>query len=563
MKSVGPLAQEPSPGMMPIFARLARLEARSYDGSIEKMINIPLPPSPVAITPYAENGERTTVHLNHLVGDEVAGEWKKAVYLNTHYQDVEISHILALPRSKKLYSCQEIKEQSQLSDGLDSKDAISHCLEKDEAYNDSNLPTSTEKKEVSDNNMDKNSKLDRRYPASWSRFSSHDRADRTASAGAEDHVAQIDFAVAGVQDSNALWCVNERSNHLYHHKGDNHESHRNPTKKGFFESWDKKIKDKLYQLESVQTDVFLDRTRGRRGTLVKSMPVEYPELELLPGDMMTVAQIEAYAKKQKEEEEMKRQKEELQTIFTTEIEWRGAASRAKRESRASTERYHPKETPPAKETIELDYLTPTKSIAERREATKSRQYSREKHIRGTSSKMARQLEEKPDTGSTSKQHPQVTSQARMKGKVREGGQVAVEDRMTVKRASSKTPSGSLDGAVHFNTSFDSEHEDEYLERSSADCIVTAVPDQEHYCRSGKSMGLTPSCLEKGGFGTWCLGDWVRPRDSSATVLSTRRPLSLGNLRKSTDDFHSELKKMERFETEKALRIVQVAWGDRQ
>jgi hypothetical protein len=37
-----------------------------------------------------------------------------------------------------------------------------------------------------------------------------------------------------------------------------------------------------------------------------------------------------------------------------------------------------------------------------------------------------------------------------------------------------------------------------------------------------------------------------------------RPLRFGHLRKSTDDFHLELQKMEKLEREKALRIAKEA-----
>jgi hypothetical protein len=49
-----------------------------YDGSIENVRNLSLPPSPLPITPYAERGGQTTDRIHHLVDDEVAGAWRKA-----------------------------------------------------------------------------------------------------------------------------------------------------------------------------------------------------------------------------------------------------------------------------------------------------------------------------------------------------------------------------------------------------------------------------------------------------------------------------------------------------
>jgi hypothetical protein len=571
------LAQQPT---VSTSRDLARLAVRSYDGCMEKGFCIPLPASPVAITPYAENGDSPTNRINHLVDDEVAEAWRQAIYRNTHSKDTDISHSLMLPGAKGIPVNEGSKKQRQLSDNLDMKSTGFGRVKPERGpINDS--PTTSNKPRLSRNEGyfnerdDKSNKAvqkaksrkraetpDRRYPASWSKFSSHDRMIRTASAGADDHVAQTDFAVAGVEDGNTVWYVNEKSNHLYHHEGDDHESHRNTPNKGFFERWEKKVKDKISQVESVQTGIFLDRTHGRRGSLIPSMPAKYPELELLPGDTMTTAQIEAYAKEQLEEEDMKRQKEDLQALFSTYI-WRQGSASGTRQSRANSRMNRSQEKQLAPDELELDDLTPTKSIAERDVARKSRKLSG--RMISASSQTAPQRSN--DAGS----RPQPARQMGTKTKVMEKA-LAIEEKIASWRVKSKKPAVALPHSLHrLDDSMDSKHDDASLKGSQFDigspefyddCIVTPGSN-EVYSTERNKLEATPKRLEKGTFGTWSPGDRERYKNGGGATLPPRKPLSLGHLRKSTDDFHSQLKKMERLEMEKVLQIAEEAWGGEQ
>lgn len=547
--------------------------ANSYDGSTEKDICLSSP-YPLAITPYAEDGYRATGRLHHLVDDDIAGTWSQAVHINTHSKDKHISHNLILPDVHKMPSLQHSRHSGQVNKGLDVKAKGSLSLNTGKAFKNDNTAKSyntlPDQKDGYFNNwrerlkpVARRPKSDRRYPASWSKFSSHGRRERTESATVDDKVDHIDFAIAGIQDGEAVWYINERSNHLYHHEGDDHESHRIPAKNGFFERWEKKFKDKLHQVESVQTDVFLDRTRGRRGSLIPSLPVEYPELELLPGDRMTRAQIEAYAKEQLEEEEMQRQKEELKAIFSTEIKRQGSLA-TQRPSKWDMEADNPKKEPRALESIELDNLTPTKSTAQRNEERKSRKKAARNAL------MPRSFMRAVNTRNASKSHPQLAGQEDINMNIEERPPGQVDNTTAGPSSSSKTPSV-LNNSEQIVADLEKEHEEKHQEgikteiessRFYGDCIVNIAPDEVDYTESDK-FEEPPKHAEKAIFGTWSPGDWEKYKNSAEAGADVWRPLGQEHLRKSTDDFHLELQKMERLEREKALRIAQEAWGSEQ
>lgn len=570
--SKAPLAQQPT---VSVSLQAANLAVKSYDGCMDKGPRTPLPASLVAITPYAENGDIHTDRVNHLVGQDVAEAWKQAIYLNTHSKDTYISNSLTLPSAKGGHMNEDSKKQIRPIDNRDIKFTGFGSVKSESGLispTTSNTPKLRRKDGYFDEWEDRLNKAmqkaksrrrvempDRRYPASWSKFSSHDRMIRTASAGADDRVAQTDFAVAGVEDGKTVWYVNERSNHLYHHEGDDHESHNSTPKNGFFERWEKKVKDKISQVESVQTDVVLDRTHGRRGSLAPSKPTEYPELELLPGDTMTVAQMEAYAKEKLEEEDMKRQKEELQAIFSTDI-WRQESASNTRQPRVNTRMNRLQEKEVAPDELELDDLTPTKSLAERDVARKSRKLS---------GKMLSTLSQpKPQGANDAGPRSQSARYIGAKTKVMEKA-LAIEEKIASWRAKAKKPSIALPRSLDcLDGNMDNKHDDASWEGSKYgigssgfydDCIVTPGSNNV-YSTERNDFEATSKWFEKGAFGTWSPGDWERYKIDGGAILPPRKPLDPGHLRKSTDDFHSELKKMERFEMENVLRIAEAAWG---
>lgn len=128
----------------------------------------------------------------------------------------------------------------------------------------------------------KDTRPDYRYPKSWSRFSSHDRAER-AQAGSADKVDVKDFANLGVKDGEIVWC-------LAHDEQGHHTSidglNRN---KWFGERLLEKVEKELYEFDT--QDDQAAQTGGRRGSLAVSAELEFPELEILPITFMDSDQI--------------------------------------------------------------------------------------------------------------------------------------------------------------------------------------------------------------------------------------------------------------------------------
>ena len=86
-----------------------------------------------------------------------------------------------------------------------------------------------------------------------------------------------------------------------------------------------------------------------------------------------------------------------------------------------------------------------------------------------------------------------------------------------------------------------------------DCVVTST----------RQLSLHKSGSKKGKYQTWSGRDWKQFKSMSSSAsecggeMRGRRELSL---RKSTEDYHSELKEMERIEREKVLEFAKEVWG---
>ena len=537
------------------------------------------PASPVAITPYSEHGDCGTGYINNQASDDVTEA------LNPHSKDTDISYNQILPNLESLLRCRSSRNKSQVSErAIDFSSsgpneafkeddfAISYTEsfeKKDKYFNNwrKELNGAAERAKVKSRSVIKNSIPDRRYPASWSKYSTHDRKERTGSAGAEDRVEHTDFAIASVQDGAAVCHVNERSNNAYHYEGDDHESRRQVTKRSRFKEWEKKIKYKLHQMESVQTDMFLGRTRGRRGSLVPSLPLEYPELELLSGDMMTAAQIEAYVNGKLEDEEMERQKDGLTAIFSTEAAKRESSFAARQQSMQNEVADRPNEEQIVPGSIKHDYLTPTKGIAERTEGRKSRKKTEYEAMKAILLMIARESAVMADTRIASDTLPPLDARTNTKLIV-EGCNPSIKDAMSNGGTSSKTKNALYNCQYHPGVEKCTHGDDMKVPKTKLessgfydDCIVTLAADKVDYKEGRKYEEVSPKRLEKGIFGTWSPGNWERYKDSTEANVVCRRPLSLGHLRKSTDDFHLELEKMETLEREKVLRVAQETWGN--
>lgn len=118
-------------------------------------------------------------------------------------------------------------------------------------------------------------------PRSWARFLSDTRAQRTGSAGAEDHVQAKDFAIKEVkEDGSVEWYKGSRKYHHHHHEREHH--HSLPTRIS------NQLRTQLYKLRSKKATMKNDTMQGRKSSVSVGGMVEYPELELLPGEVGAV-----------------------------------------------------------------------------------------------------------------------------------------------------------------------------------------------------------------------------------------------------------------------------------
>ena len=328
----------------------------------------------------------------------------------------------------------------------------------------------------------------------------------------------------------------------------------------------KSISDRRYRTSWSKYTTHDRKERGRRGSLVPSLPVEYPELELLPGDMMTAAQIEAYVHDELEDEEMERQREELKAIFSAEVARRESSLAVMRQSAQNDVADRLNEEQIAPGPIELAYLTPTKCIAERTKARKSRKKAEYEAMKARSLMIARESRGKVDTGIPTQ--PQLDAHTNTK-MIEESDTLSIEATIPRGGTNPTTTNALYDcqgqpGVGKKSTQaadMEVPKTDLGSSRFYDDCIMTPASDEVDYKEVTKYEDISPKSLEKGPFETWSPGNWEKYKDSTEAKVAFSRPLSFGHLRKSTDDFHVELEKMETLERKKVLRVAQEAWGN--
>jgi hypothetical protein len=172
------------------------------------------------------------------------------------------------------------------------------------------MEATAKKAKVKSRNIAKKSKPsgpDYRFPKSWARFASHDRAARSLSAGAKDKVEVKDFAKLGFdEDGEIIWCLT--------HDDDGHHTvieglHR---EKRLGERLMEKVEKELYEFDT--QDEQTAQTNGRRGSLAVALELEYPELEILPVTLMDQQQMEAQEERREEFENEVKKDEELDEL---------------------------------------------------------------------------------------------------------------------------------------------------------------------------------------------------------------------------------------------------------
>jgi hypothetical protein len=120
------------------------------------------------------------------------------------------------------------------------------------------------------------SSCSRPSPKSWAQYPSHTREERTRSAGLEDNINLRDFAIREVKDGVTEWWTSERKHHHHHHPKEEH--HSLPIRLS------NQIRTSLYKLRTAKNILSDDTIHGRKSSVRVAGKLEYPELEILPGE---------------------------------------------------------------------------------------------------------------------------------------------------------------------------------------------------------------------------------------------------------------------------------------
>jgi len=317
---------EPPPVMQPqsrkpsAFSKLARLTIRSYDGAeknMEELLNVPVPDFQPEV--LRSPGATPLSPLD----DDAVGLWGKAVKNKAEANANEVRGKLFIPRKRSsqgaveedqerpkgafegLISMRKGKKNADLNDHMSAGEIYKKKFEERVAVKElvmdsweAEIEATAAKAKAKSKNIVKKSKPtgpDHRYPASWSRFPSHNRTERLSSASVVDRVEAKDFANLGRKDGEIVWCLA--------HEDDGHHTELEylKRKKGVLDKVKEKIDHEVYRTDTqVQQQ---NSSKGRRGSLSMAGELEYPELEVLPLSMINAAQNPEEAEKEFKERE--------------------------------------------------------------------------------------------------------------------------------------------------------------------------------------------------------------------------------------------------------------------
>ena len=316
------------------FLRLTRLALKTLDGPMERPLeeSLPLntPTHPIATiqsqavighsrNPARFGGSRGTntsrgsTYLNPLSDDEVAGVWGKAWYQHSRSSSKpakrqSLSGIYetssrGVERRQQESSTNRTNWARQAVDEILSEYQQRKIQKEDEMDEwELEMKKSAQKAKEGSKSLIPKSKLslDRRYPVSWSRFPSFNREQRVL-AGIDDGVQQRDFASQSSHDDN------DKANKADSPKG---------VVKKLGDSLVETLKETLPKFDPVAYEsAWLDEARGRRGTLDMGGSLEYPELEILPIEVMSETELEHEVEEEIEEDQLEKKLEELDAIL--------------------------------------------------------------------------------------------------------------------------------------------------------------------------------------------------------------------------------------------------------
>jgi hypothetical protein len=547
------------------FSRLSKFAARSFDGSFERKNTAVEKQAANYHRPSTAFGKRPTIALNNLdhvpedfqhhgspgtflapcasslEGGRIPGAFEKAAHLLTDSNTKDAtsdSHVLRTEghqdapagtsygvrnTSRASRRSKESKEKKQefIREGLGwrvgEQDSFSDPEKEAGDIWEAELAKVVQKARGRSKNIVKRPiGPDRRYPASWSRYPSHDRQERTSSAGAKDRVDAKDFAnIAQIRD-------------------DGQKSLRKKIQEGILAEYEKHaFKHAVAEVQLNAADVF-----GRKSSIFEAGDLDWPELEILAlhnVSLMTHEDIEDHVKEvmrqeevAREEEELARKQAELEAIF-------GPAKRAGI-MRRLTERIN---------TIARKVSGGGGTTTVQTKTGSSSAPTETAEPRGPTARRGPIARQPGEGSSTPEPTPNVVTPDVTPARAR--AEELVDSRMD-----------QGDEEFVIAESGDSEFEDTEISiadpRFYDDCIVNSTPGLA-FLNDGEHEGFDDMS------GTMSSNPWIgRGGHNFRHPPKNRRSVGMLKVRNSTDEIVAELKKAEVAERDNALKAAEEAWG---
>jgi hypothetical protein len=545
------LAEDSLPKRRSTFATLARLASRSYDGPMDVVFGVPLalqqqpsiftrgdltPGQNLSISRHSSRHSKGGLTpVSALDDGGVSGMWSNALKLNAESTS---KNAMANSRKKsrnndknRNYVGNDVKTKKFALKGLgwgtDKSDSEQSGKEADAEDDwEAELERTAKRAKAKSRNIVRkaNNLPDKLFPASWARFPSHDREQRSFSAGAGDRVQVNDFATDGSEflDNN---------------------------KKTLREKLRKKLVNELDKRATSEVQHSAQSTRGRRSSMRTAGDLEYPELELLPLhniSLLSAQQIVEHVEEALQEDELVRKEQELDAIFGS-----------------------PKKEPVTEDVESPLVAKPSKKKSRRK---KNQVMQETACLVATTSDESKSLAESPGTENSVKKGPTARRGpvARKPGdeaspsKPKPGPKIAPPITMPArptKRAD--IMDGGVDSKSQESAAANVFEPDDHFELSIndpgfyADCVSHVENPGAYSEDCGDSVDTPLKVSNKGKFRTWGGRDWVGFKHQAGERVAS---LGASTLRKSTDEAIFELEKMERKEMKNVLRVAKNAWG---
>ncbi|KUJ12083.1 uncharacterized protein LY89DRAFT_221629 [Mollisia scopiformis] len=322
-------------------SKLTKLAIRTYDGAkLEELLDIPVPKfDPHQLKTPTPQTAALLSPFSPLMDDEAVNVWGNVLKKTADEKAHEVGNNLQLPRkrssnaSRKKSTIEDELPRSvfgnftQLGKSKKKQVQVNHHKSAAEEYNErfqeriavkelvmdsweEEMAATAARAQAKSRNIVHKTKPagpDKRYPATWSRYPSHTRSERSISAGATHKVEVKDFAVLGhEEDGEIVWC-------LEHDDEGHHSVIDDPNLKGLRHKVKERVRHKAYKVDTSQRQAY--HTSGRRGSLTIANQLEYPELEILPITLLTAEEMNARHKEEEMVAHEKAKDEELDDLM--------------------------------------------------------------------------------------------------------------------------------------------------------------------------------------------------------------------------------------------------------